>query len=135
VVSIPACHAGDPGSIPGNGVFIFFKTKFPTPQPIRFLGGTYLPTHLCNLSLTRVSFFTKLGGNSKSSLISFPPSKSSTTLRAVSSIHFRELSVHLLHLPMVKPKDDEKSDGLEITSIGSLYKGPWDKKYWSSSRV
>ncbi|CAD5167645.1 unnamed protein product [Musa acuminata subsp. malaccensis] len=21
VVSIPACHAGDPGSIPGNGVF------------------------------------------------------------------------------------------------------------------
>ena len=23
VVSIPACHAGDPASIPGNGVFIF----------------------------------------------------------------------------------------------------------------
>ena len=23
VVSIPACHAGDPGSIPGNGVFLF----------------------------------------------------------------------------------------------------------------
>ena len=23
VVSIPACHAGDPGSIPGNGVFFF----------------------------------------------------------------------------------------------------------------
>jgi hypothetical protein len=23
VVSIPACHAGDPGSIPGNGVFVF----------------------------------------------------------------------------------------------------------------
>jgi hypothetical protein len=22
-VSIPACHAGDPGSIPGNGVLIF----------------------------------------------------------------------------------------------------------------
>ena len=24
VVSIPACHAGDPGSIPGNGVFSIF---------------------------------------------------------------------------------------------------------------
>ena len=24
VVSIPACHAGDPGSIPGNGVFFFY---------------------------------------------------------------------------------------------------------------
>jgi hypothetical protein len=24
VVSIPACHAGDPGSIPGNGVLRFF---------------------------------------------------------------------------------------------------------------
>ena len=24
VVSIPACHAGDPGSIPGNGAFFFF---------------------------------------------------------------------------------------------------------------
>jgi hypothetical protein len=35
VVSIPACHAGDPGSIPGNGVFYFI---FP------FLGtlGTWL---------------------------------------------------------------------------------------------
>ncbi|PON97232.1 Guanine nucleotide-binding protein, beta subunit [Trema orientale] len=30
--------------------------------------------------------------------------------------------------------DEEKPDGLEITSIGSLYGGPWDKKYWSSSR-
>nr|GMD16857.1 hypothetical protein DM860_008285 [Ipomoea batatas] len=29
---------------------------------------------------------------------------------------------------------DEKSDGLEIVSIGKLYSGPWDKKYWSSSR-
>ncbi|XP_040373477.1 uncharacterized protein LOC112196523 isoform X6 [Rosa chinensis] len=28
----------------------------------------------------------------------------------------------------------EKPDDLEITSIGSLYSGPWDKKYWSSSR-
>ncbi|CAD5174025.1 unnamed protein product, partial [Musa acuminata subsp. malaccensis] len=24
VVSIPACHAGDPGSIPGNGEIYFF---------------------------------------------------------------------------------------------------------------
>ncbi|XP_062111488.1 uncharacterized protein LOC133822987 isoform X2 [Humulus lupulus] len=29
---------------------------------------------------------------------------------------------------------DDKPDGLEITSIGSLYRGPWEKKYWSSSR-
>ncbi|XP_050373317.1 uncharacterized protein LOC126790971 isoform X2 [Argentina anserina] len=28
----------------------------------------------------------------------------------------------------------DKPDDLEITSIGSLYSGPWDKKYWSSSR-
>ncbi|CAL9164676.1 unnamed protein product [Musa hybrid cultivar] len=25
-------------------------------------------------------------------------------------------------------------DDLEITSIGALYRGPWDKKYWSASR-
>ncbi|KAI3720171.1 hypothetical protein L6452_21084 [Arctium lappa] len=29
---------------------------------------------------------------------------------------------------------DEKSDGLDIISIGKLYQGPWEKKYWSSSR-
>ncbi|XP_069153942.1 uncharacterized protein [Solanum lycopersicum] len=29
---------------------------------------------------------------------------------------------------------DERSDGLEILSIGKLYTGLWDKKYWSSSR-
>ncbi|CAN4122038.1 unnamed protein product [Withania somnifera] len=28
----------------------------------------------------------------------------------------------------------QKSDGLEILSIGKLYTGSWDKKYWSSSR-
>ncbi|KAL8138134.1 hypothetical protein V2J09_004135 [Rumex salicifolius] len=34
------------------------------------------------------------------------------------------------------PKADDRSstDGLEILSVGSLYGGPWDKKYWSSSR-
>ncbi|XP_065860602.1 uncharacterized protein [Euphorbia lathyris] len=37
---------------------------------------------------------------------------------------------------MAKSADDveEKLDGLEIISIGSLYSGTWDKKYWSSSR-
>ncbi|KAK8604295.1 hypothetical protein V6N13_099242 [Hibiscus sabdariffa] len=38
---------------------------------------------------------------------------------------------------MLKIKGGEaapKSDDLEIVSIGSLYKGPWEKKYWSSSR-
>jgi len=29
----------------------------------------------------------------------------------------------------------ENADNLEVISIGSLYNGPWDKKYWSSSRV
>ncbi|MCL7037278.1 hypothetical protein MKW94_025583 [Papaver nudicaule] len=28
----------------------------------------------------------------------------------------------------------ENSDGLEIISIGTLYEGSWEKKYWSSSR-
>ncbi|GAB2303399.1 hypothetical protein Dimus_037390 [Dionaea muscipula] len=31
-------------------------------------------------------------------------------------------------------EEKSKSDGLEIVSIGSLYSGSWDKKYWSSSR-
>ncbi|KAG6651186.1 hypothetical protein CIPAW_06G093500 [Carya illinoinensis] len=35
---------------------------------------------------------------------------------------------------MAKPGEDDLLEGLEITSIGSLYKGSWDKKYWSSSR-
>ncbi|CAH2033897.1 unnamed protein product [Thlaspi arvense] len=30
--------------------------------------------------------------------------------------------------------EDRKSDGLEIVSVGALYRGSWDKKYWSSSR-
>ena len=28
VVSIPACHAGDPGSIPGRGAFCLFPYHF-----------------------------------------------------------------------------------------------------------
>ncbi|TYH96539.1 hypothetical protein ES332_A12G184200v1 [Gossypium tomentosum] len=38
---------------------------------------------------------------------------------------------------MAKTKEGEqtsKLDDLEIVSVGSLYKGPWGKKYWSSSR-
>ncbi|XP_048319035.1 uncharacterized protein LOC107429040 isoform X1 [Ziziphus jujuba] len=34
----------------------------------------------------------------------------------------------------MREAEEEKPDGLEITSIGSLYSGTWDKKYWSSSR-
>ncbi|XP_058747665.1 uncharacterized protein LOC131620558 isoform X2 [Vicia villosa] len=30
--------------------------------------------------------------------------------------------------------DPENEDSLEVVSIGSLYNGPWEKKYWSSSR-
>ncbi|CAB4316532.1 unnamed protein product [Prunus armeniaca] len=33
-----------------------------------------------------------------------------------------------------KPNAEEKPDDLVINSIGSLYNGPWDKKYWSSFR-
>ncbi|CAA7036305.1 unnamed protein product [Microthlaspi erraticum] len=29
---------------------------------------------------------------------------------------------------------DRKSDDLQIVSVGALYSGSWDKKYWSSSR-
>ncbi|KAK6133918.1 hypothetical protein DH2020_032347 [Rehmannia glutinosa] len=35
---------------------------------------------------------------------------------------------------MGKTAKEEKQDGIEILSIGKLYTGPWDKKYWSSSR-
>jgi hypothetical protein len=31
--------------------------------------------------------------------------------------------------------EPQNDDNLEVISIGSLYNGPWDKKYWSSSRV
>ncbi|XP_048134764.1 uncharacterized protein LOC115752852 isoform X2 [Rhodamnia argentea] len=41
-------------------------------------------------------------------------------------------------MSMAKSKEEEdeaaKTDGLEIISIGRLYNGPWDKKYWSCSR-
>lgn len=30
---------------------------------------------------------------------------------------------------------EEELDGLEIVSVGALYKDPWAKKYWSCSRV
>jgi hypothetical protein len=33
VVSIPACHAGDPGSIPGLGVFLLFLPKKVLAKP------------------------------------------------------------------------------------------------------
>ncbi|KAH9772330.1 FYR C-terminal domain-containing protein [Citrus sinensis] len=32
-------------------------------------------------------------------------------------------------------EEEVKSEGLEIVSIGYLYNGPWEKKYWSSSRL
>ncbi|XP_011078644.1 uncharacterized protein LOC105162332 [Sesamum indicum] len=35
---------------------------------------------------------------------------------------------------MGRTANEENSDGIEIISIGKLYTGPWDKKYWSSSR-
>ncbi|KAG8366476.1 hypothetical protein BUALT_Bualt17G0083900 [Buddleja alternifolia] len=35
---------------------------------------------------------------------------------------------------MGKSTKEDKSDDIEIISIGKIYTGPWDKKYWSSSR-
>ncbi|KAL9149122.1 hypothetical protein ABFS82_12G090300 [Erythranthe guttata] len=35
---------------------------------------------------------------------------------------------------MGKTKKEEKSDDIEIISAGKLFTGPWEKKYWSSSR-
>ncbi|KAK4430102.1 hypothetical protein Salat_1310900 [Sesamum alatum] len=35
---------------------------------------------------------------------------------------------------MGRTAKEDNSDGIEIISIGRLYTGPWDKKYWSSSR-
>ncbi|KAH6797846.1 hypothetical protein C2S52_022400 [Perilla frutescens var. hirtella] len=35
---------------------------------------------------------------------------------------------------MGKTRKNDKSDGIEIISIGKPYNGAWDKKYWSSSR-
>ena len=61
MVSIPACHAGDPGSIPGLGVFgrIFFFFFFSSKSRIRTtelenskvprFGLTYQPTETLGL--------------------------------------------------------------------------------------
>ena len=38
VVSIPACHAGDPGSIPGRGGLLLV-------QPAIFTGGAFVQDH------------------------------------------------------------------------------------------
>ncbi|CAH8390132.1 unnamed protein product [Eruca vesicaria subsp. sativa] len=41
-------------------------------------------------------------------------------------------------LSMASPSvvsEDRKSDDLEIVSVGALYSGSWDNKYWSSSRI
>ncbi|KAM0937528.1 putative chromatin remodeling & transcription regulator FYR family [Dioscorea sansibarensis] len=47
----------------------------------------------------------------------------------------RVSSLESIRSPMENPSSSAgKVDGLEITSIGALYEGPWDKKYWSSSR-
>ena len=35
VVSIPACHAGDPGSIPGRGAFFLFQPTLQATVPPR----------------------------------------------------------------------------------------------------
>jgi hypothetical protein len=131
VVSIPACHAGDPGSIPGNGVVLIFFFL----QPIRFY---FIPVILAFLFFKHAVFGSR-------HLISKP----SLSLRAQAFINqtpfifsiFENLSSKLslafltFQIPMPKLSEDDKSDGLDITSTGSLYNGPWDKKYWSSSRV
>jgi hypothetical protein len=47
VVSIPACHAGDPGSIPGRGASLFFSYTLPTPRrtlaPYKHMSRSHRP--------------------------------------------------------------------------------------------
>lgn len=62
------------------------------------------------------------------------PTPALSLLGFESSVLLSKLRSPVLLHSMAKPKE-EKSDDLEITSIGALHKGPWDKKYWSSSRV
>lgn len=38
-------------------------------------------------------------------------------------------------MSMAKSGGRTQHDNLEIESMGTLYKGEWEKKYWSSSRV
>ncbi len=43
VVSIPACHAGDPGSIPGRGAFCLFPYHFGENVSMATLGHQHCP--------------------------------------------------------------------------------------------
>jgi hypothetical protein len=40
-VSIPACHAGDPGSIPGFGVFLFFGVSHQIRVSFHVIGYSF----------------------------------------------------------------------------------------------
>ena len=63
MVSIPACHAGDPGSIPGNGVTFFFcfcnyapVCPFLSPCFVMILlKQGHLSTTLCNVVVSKFS--------------------------------------------------------------------------------
>ncbi|XP_031492470.1 uncharacterized protein LOC116259021 isoform X2 [Nymphaea colorata] len=71
-------------------------------------------------------------------MLSFPASTLQPSLfsreRIVGTLDSLSLSP-LLCKPRFFPRmDNQNDDGLEIVAIGSLYRGPWVKKYWSCSR-
>ena len=68
VVSIPACHAGDPGSIPGRGDFLFFIYNresrhgvFTDQMQSRFwLAKSHLSKHLSPCKLYNANSFHRI---------------------------------------------------------------------------
>jgi hypothetical protein len=72
VVSIPACHAGDPGSIPGNGVFFCIFVSFyfflsVLPGPCLAMAATHRVT-VTRYRLCMCMCLTQVKINSKTSL-------------------------------------------------------------------
>ncbi|XP_057777399.1 uncharacterized protein LOC130995918 isoform X2 [Salvia miltiorrhiza] len=70
---------------------------------------------------------------------SLPPSFSHPPTHTHTHILAHILNTQILRSTIVlesmgKTRKDDKSDDIEILSIGKLYNGAWDKKYWSSSR-
>ena len=61
VASIPACHAGDPGSIPGRGVLIFVLKHH---LLLAFCTGT-LPLEAIPLGRDRYRFFFQKSSDTK----------------------------------------------------------------------
>ena len=87
VVSIPACHAGDPGSIPGPGV-LFLNPRASKKSQVRDLNPDYKPWVLTNYTIEpclranfeRLSLYkTKKQSKKVGSLIGHPAHVSTPT--------------------------------------------------------